>query len=163
MDEQFTFFYSNKSPFSQWHLVDFVIDGLQYNCAEQYMMHQKAVLFGDEEMAAKIMGTKNPGKQKAFGRKVSDYDNDKWHQVSRDVVYKANWAKFTQNENLQKRLLKTAGTTLVEASPYDLIWGVGLRESDDRIHEKKNWLGTNWLGEVLTKLREDLIAQGSAT
>jgi ribA/ribD-fused uncharacterized protein len=158
MNENFTFFYSNKSPFSQWYKADFEVDGLQYNCAEQFMMHQKALLFNDEEMAEAIMSTSNPGKQKAFGRKVKGYDNEVWHEESRNVVYKANEAKFTQNENLNKRLFKTEGTTLVEASPYDLIWGVGMSVTDPRINNPENWLGTNWLGETLTNVREDLLS-----
>lgn len=158
MNEKFTFFYSNKSPFSQWYRADFVVDGLQYNCAEQFMMHQKALLFNDEETAAEIMTTSGPGKQKALGRKVTPFDPAVWNQNCKAIVFNGNKAKFSQNENLKKHLLETAGTTLVEASPWDRIWGIGLSSKDPRIHNRETWLGTNWLGETLTKVREELLS-----
>ncbi len=159
MTETFTFFYSNKSPFSQWHKADFKIDGIQYNCAEQYMMHQKALMFNDAEMAAQILKTPNPGKQKALGRKVKDFDPGVWYSHSKDIVYTGNVAKFSQNEHLKKHLLKTAGTTLVEASPYDTIWGIGMAASNPKVHNKENWNGTNWLGEILTRVREEFLIE----
>src|SRR4051812_34791049 len=120
---QYTFFYSNKSPFSQWYKTTFIIDGIEFNCCEQYMMYAKATLFKDPEHAAKILATSDPGKQKAFGRMVKDFNADKWNVTREQIVYTGNHAKFTQNENLKKHLLSTAGTILVEASPRDRIWG----------------------------------------
>ncbi|MEC0184139.1 NADAR family protein [Paenibacillus peoriae] len=155
--EKFTFFYRSHSPFSQWYPSDFVVDGLEFNCAEQYMMFKKAQLFGDEEAARKIMLASTPREQKARGRSVRGFDQSLWDQNCRQFVYDGNYAKFTQNPNLLKYLLKTKGTTLVEASPTDTIWGVGLAENDARIYNRKSWRGTNWLGEILTNLREDIL------
>jgi ribA/ribD-fused uncharacterized protein len=153
--EQFTFFW--HGPFSQWHGCRFKIDGIIYNCAEQYMMAQKAVLFKDEDALAKIMATGSPRIQKGLGRKVRGFNPSKWDACSREIVYRGNWAKFTQNDDLQELLLATKGTTIVEASPSDSIWGIGLGEDDPRAWDRKTWRGKNWLGEVLTRVRDDIL------
>lgn len=92
-----------------------------------------------------------------MGREVRNLNQDIWRKEAKDIVYKGNYAKFTQNENLKKFLLKTEGTTLVETSPSDIIWGIGLSEDHPDRFNREKWRGTNWLGEILTKLREDLI------
>jgi ribA/ribD-fused uncharacterized protein len=158
MSEQFTFFYRTAHPFSQWYSSEYQIDGITFYTAEQYMMYGKAMLFGDEEIAQKILQTTDPREQKALGRQVRNFDPVVWEREAKNIVYKANYAKFTQNENLKKFLLKTEGTTLVEASPTDVIWGIGMDESHPDRFDKSKWRGTNWLGEVLTQLREDLLA-----
>ena len=91
--EKFTFFFGKDSPFSQWHPARFEVEGITYNCAEQYMMHQKAVLFGDEAMAAKILKSGDPKEHKALGRKVSNFDQDKWNEECRKIVKAGNLAK----------------------------------------------------------------------
>lgn len=154
--EKFTFFWRTASPFSQWHPADFTVNGIQYTSAEQYMMHQKALLFGDQKIADKIMNTNSASVQKRLGRTVADFDQTKWEAECKQIVYEGNRAKFTQNEDLMVALLATRGTTLVEASPDDRIWGVGLAEEDPRIRSRKTWRGTNWLGEILTRLREEI-------
>ncbi len=158
--EKFTFFYRTESPFSQWHPADFEIGGVQYNCAEQYMMYRKAVLFGDTETAGRILAARTPREQKELGRNVRGFDKTLWEAHCKQYVYEANHAKFTQNPHLLEILLATKRTTLVEASPTDRIWGVGLEENDPRIKNRATWRGNNWLGEVLTKLREDLLEKG---
>jgi ribA/ribD-fused uncharacterized protein len=155
-NEKFTFFYRSASPFSQWYSGFFEADGIAYNCAEQYMMHQKAVLFGDAEMAEKILQAKTPSEQKALGRKVRNFDAQVWNENAKKLVYQGNYAKFKNNPKLLEVLMATDGTTLVEASPTDKIWGIGLDENDARAYSRETWQGTNWLGEVLTQLREDL-------
>ncbi|WP_141589146.1 NADAR family protein [Myxococcus sp. AB056] len=158
--QRFTFFWQAHSPFSQWHPSDFAVDGVRYVCAEQYMMAGKARLFGDKEALASILSSKSPKTHKALGRKVRDFDNARWEKARERIVYEGNRAKFTQSPELLKALLATAGTALVEASPVDRIWGVGLDEEDPRIHHPAKWRGLNLLGKVLTKLREDLLAEG---
>ncbi|WP_299454687.1 NADAR family protein [uncultured Microscilla sp.] len=155
--EQFTFFWETRSPLSQWHPSDFTVDGVAFNCAEQYMMCQKAKLFEDQQIAAQILLTKKPRDQKALGRKVRNFDSAIWNNHCKKIVYEGNYAKFTQNEALKASLLATTGTTLVEASPYDKIWGIGLAADHPDAQDKSKWQGTNWLGEVLTQLRNDLI------
>lgn len=158
--EEFEFFWNG--PFSQWLRCRFVVDGVKYNCAEQYMMAEKARLFGDKKMERAIMKSTSPREQKAFGRKVKNFNVHKWESVARDIVYKGNYAKFTQDKKLLKVLLLTKGTTIVEASPYDKIWGIGLRKDDKRAQSRSTWQGKNWLGEVLTKLRDDLLKEEEA-
>lgn len=156
--ERFTFFWNG--PFSQWESAEFEIDGITYNCAEQYMMACKAKLFGDEDTLASIMEAEHPRDQKKLGRRVNNFDAEQWNSRAWDIVYDGNYAKFTQNSEFLEKLMATRGTTLVEASPYDCIWGIGMAEGDKGIEDRDNWRGTNWLGEVLTNLREDLINEG---
>lgn len=146
-------------PFSQWYPQEIEIDGVKYNCCEQYMMAEKARMFGDTEILEYIMKAKDPRDQKKGGRLVKNFNPQMWDLLSRDVVFRANLAKFSDPE-LKKILLGTANEEIVEASPYDKIWGIGLGENDPRALDKSQWQGTNWLGEVLMKVRETL--KGSA-
>ncbi|MBJ6761754.1 NADAR family protein [Myxococcaceae bacterium JPH2] len=157
---KFTFFWREGSPFSQWHPSRFVVEGKTYGCAEQYMMAGKARLFGDAEHEAAILASGSPKRHKALGRKVRGFDAARWEQERERIVYEGNRAKFTQDPTLLATLLKTAGTELVEASPLDRIWGVGLSEEDPRIQDPSRWRGLNLLGKVLTQLRDDLLAEG---
>jgi len=148
--------------YSQWYQINMTINGVVYNCCEQYMMAEKARCFDDKEAEKNILETWNPATQKKIGRKVRGFDKEVWEKVQENgnpfcwnIVYDANYAKFTQNEGLKIALLETEGE-LVEASPYDKIWGIGLAEDDERALDKSQWKGTNWLGEVITQLREDL-------
>ena len=151
-----THIYFWGSCYSQWAMRDIEVDGKIFNCNEQYMMYKKAELFGDEHALDKIMKSNDPSVQKSCGRKVKNFDKDKWEEIAREVVYKANYAKFTQNEDCYKQLMSSGDKIIVEASPYDCIWGVGLRATDPKILDSKNWRGTNWLGEAIMKVRETL-------
>ena len=150
--DKYIFFYG--SFYSQWAKYKIDIGGVDYCCNEQYMMAEKAKLFEDNDTLDKIMNTSNPAKQKALGRKVKNFDKDKWEEIARDVVYIANYAKFSQHEDLKEKLLATKDKIIVEASPYDCIWGIGLAQDDSGITDEKNWRGTNWLGEAIMKVRE---------
>jgi len=160
-EEQFHLFWGG--PFSQWNHVDIEIDGVTYNCNEQYMMAEKARLFGDKQAEAKIMQAYDPKTQKSWGRRVRGFNKAKWEEIQDNgkpycwnVVYKANYAKFTQNEGMKLVLMETGEKTIVEASPYDDIWGIALGEDDPRAHDKSKWRGKNWLGEVIMQVREDI-------
>lgn len=154
MKETFIFFW--KGRFSQWQRCKFVVDDITYCCAEQYMMAEKARLFKDNETLEKIMNATHPADHKKLGREVKNFDLGKWNAVAKDIVYKGNFAKFMQNEDLKVALLATTGTTLVEASPYDRIWGIGMDNNNPDVNDRTKWRGTNWLGEVLTKVRNDI-------
>ena len=132
MNEKFHFFWNG--PFSQWHTSKFEVNGIEYNTCEQFMMAEKARLFKDEKALTAIMYTNDPGSQKAVGRKVQNFDATAWNEVCRLVVYRGNLAKFTQNAVLYDWLMDTGNKIIVEASPYDRIWGIG-RHQD----EKKAW------------------------
>lgn len=154
----FTFFFSETSPFSQWYRAKFTVDGETFNCAEQFMMYCKALLFGDVECSRRIMLARHPRDQKSIGRQVRDFDESVWCDSREAIVYEGNHAKFTQNPDLLGILRATRGTTLVEASPYDRVWGIGLDASDPRARDPKQWRGLNLLGKILTQLRDDLEA-----
>lgn len=153
----FTFFFTEASPFSQWYRCAFTEAGKAFNCAEQYMMHGKALLFDDAEVAAQVLAADHPREHKALGRKVKRFDDAVWRREREAIVLAGNRAKFTQNPELLPLLLATKGTTLVEASPYDKIWGIGLAASDPRAHDPDQWKGQNLLGKVLTRLRDELL------
>lgn len=158
MEEKFYFFLKER-PFTQWARSLFVVDGVQYTHAEQYMMAEKARLFKDEEMLKKIMKAEHPKEQKELGRQVRGFDKKKWEAVAKDVVFRGNMAKFSQNEDMREKLFSTAGTTLVEVNPEDPIWGIGLSVTDPRCLSRETWRGKNWLGEILTKVREELLKE----
>ena len=138
---------------SQWYPCSFVDNEKEYNCAEQYMMSEKARMFNDTETERKIMESFSPNEQKKLGRQVKGFDLVQWNQECRDIVFRGNLAKFRQNADLRHLLLKTGNKILVEASPYDTIWGIGLSAEDPRALDKAQWLGTNWLGEALMRVR----------
>lgn len=157
--EDFVLFFSAQDVFSQWHPSPFTVKGKVFSTAEHYMMYCKACLHGDTQTAALILQSKTPKEAKALGRKVSPFNPALWDKKSTSYVRQASLAKFRQNAGLRSELLKHAGKRFVEASPYDKIWGVGLRETDDRILEPSNWQGRNLLGEVLTIVANELAAE----
>ncbi len=154
----FTFFFTEASPFSQWYRCSFTVGDAKFNCAEQFMMHGKALLFDDAEAAAQILAATHPGEHKALGRKVKRFDDTLWKRAREAIVMDGNRAKFTQNPELREVLLATKGTTLVEASPYDKIWGIGLAATDPRAADPTLWKGQNLLGKILTAVRDELAA-----
>jgi ribA/ribD-fused uncharacterized protein len=154
----FTFFWRPDSPFSQWHPCTFTADGHTFSCAEQYMMRGKAVLFGDEEIAAQVLASPDPRSHKALGRKVKHFDDHAWKKAREGIVLAGNRAKFTQNPALLEVLLATKGTQLVEASPTDRIWGIGMTSSNPAATDPTKWRGQNLLGRILTQLRDELLA-----
>ena len=153
--EKYTFFYKDK--IAHWNMSTFVDDyNLTYCCAEQYMMSQKALLFEDLESYNKIMNSNSPKEIQELGRKISNFDLEIWDNHKTDIVYKGNYFKFTQNKELLEILLSTNDTLLVEVSPFDKIWGIGLDINNENIYDKSKWLGQNLLGQILTKLRNNL-------
>jgi ribA/ribD-fused uncharacterized protein len=157
-EEVFTFFWRNKSPFSQWYQgAPFVLHGITFRDAETYMMWYKDQVFGGT-LEKEILATTKPSDVKALGRLVPGFQKSIWDAVARIGVFRGNIAKFSQNSDILPALLNTKGTTLVEASPNDTIWGIGLEESDPRAHSRVTWCGTNWLGEVLTDVRDTILS-----
>lgn len=144
----------SKSCFSQWYEAPFDIDGKHFLTAEHYMMYHKALLFGDAETAAKVLDARNPGKAKSLGRSVLGFDEAKWQEHRFEIVVKANLAKFDSDPELKEFLLSTKGRVLVEASPLDGIWGVGLAEDDVVVEDPNRWKGLNLLGFALMEVRD---------
>lgn len=148
----------NQSCFSQWWKSDFIVDGVRYSCMEQYMMAEKARLFGDEEMEAVIMEAKHPKAMKAYGRAVKNFDKDVWEKNGYEIVRRGNHAKFSQNPQLWDFLRATRNRIIVEASPYDRIWGIGMKSGPEAENPLK-WRGRNLLGFALTEVRDQLLIQ----
>ncbi|KAL9649883.1 hypothetical protein ABK040_011356 [Willaertia magna] len=157
---QFYFFWDHDF-LDQWVICNFTLNEITFNCAEQYMMYQKALLMNDNETANQILNEKSPSKQKALGRSIKNWNQEKWDQNKIKIVFEGNNAKFRQNTELRKFLLNNIPTNveLVEASPEDCIWGIGLSETDDGVNDKKNWKGLNLLGRILTKIRDYLLLE----
>lgn len=150
-----THVYFVRGPFSQWAYSPFVDeDGIKYINCEQYMMARKAIIFNDFETLSKIMNETNPKIIKDLGRLVKNYNEETWNAIRFEEVKRGNYFKFSQNENFKKMLLSTGDRQLVEAAWYDSVWGVGLRQEDDRILDENNWNGLNLLGKAVTAVRE---------
>lgn len=145
-----------KTCFSQWYPCTFVVDGITYYTAEQYMMAQKALLFQDEDIFHEIMEAKHPKEYKALGRKIRGFDEKVWNEKKGQIVIEGNYAKFSQNESLKEFLLTTGNRVLVEASPYDKVWGIKLAANTPNIENPTIWKGENLLGFALMEVREML-------
>jgi ribA/ribD-fused uncharacterized protein len=121
------------------------------------MMYQKAKVFHDKPAMQAVLATKSPSVAKSIGRKVRGFDKERWEQVCLDIIYRGNRLKFEQNPKLMDELKATTGKKLVECSKFDLVWGNGISLDDPARWNEDKWRGTNWLGEILTELREDFI------
>ncbi|MBX9791953.1 MAG: NADAR family protein [Pirellulales bacterium] len=144
------------SCLSQWFPAPFDIDGVRYLTSEHWMMAGKAQLFGDEETLAKILESPHPGAAKSLGRQVRGFDQAGWMAVARRIVTEGNIAKFRQNPTLREYLLGTGSQVIVEASPHDPVWGIGLAADDPLAKHPASWRGENLLGFALMDARDVL-------
>lgn len=147
---------SGRGCLSQWWPVTFTVDGVAYSSAEHFMMSAKALLFGDTEMAERIRAAPHPGAAKALGRQVRGFDERLWAERRFEIVVAGNVAKFGQHADLRDFLLGTGDRIIVEASPRDRIWGIGLTAGDDRARSPEHWRGLNLLGFALMETRHRL-------
>ena len=145
-----------KSCFSQWYEATFIIEGIHYKTAEHYMMAQKALLFNDQEIYQQIISCNSPGEAKALGRKVRNFNQQVWEANCFDIVIKGNLEKFGQHPALAEFLKNTNQRILVEASPVDHIWGIGLDQNNTDAKNPYAWNGTNLLGYALMEVRDQL-------
>ena len=144
------------SSLSNWYECTFTDKVNTYTSSEQYMMYQKAILFNDTENAQKIMNAKTPKEAKSLGRKVKNFDKSIWDENACKIVYDGCLLKFTQNVELGQFILSTDNKLIVEASPYDQIWGIGLSAANAKKIPQNEWPGTNWLGKCLMNVRNSL-------
>lgn len=145
-----------KCCFSQWYSSSFIVDDIYYATAEHYMMAAKARLFNDNKILHDILKTHDPGTAKALGRQVRGFNEKIWQDNCFSIVIAGNLAKFLQNQSLADFLLATKNRVLVEASPVDKIWGIGLAEDSHNIDNPLTWRGKNLLGFALMAVREQL-------
>ena len=159
---QFLYFWGHQpskngvgvSCFSQWYEAPFLVDGQSYTTAEHFMMAEKAALFGDQATRSLVLNAPTPAAAKALGRQVRGFDESTWVDRRFSIVVRANEAKFSQNAELGRFLKQTGDEVIVEASPVDNIWGIGLAKDDERAINPNHWLGLNLLGFALMQVRE---------
>ena len=144
---------------SNWFYSEFQVDGVTYSSMEQYMMHRKAMTFGDAEIGEKIMQTHDFAKIKALGRQVRNFDNRIWNGIRQIVIYEGLLAKFRQNPQLKEQLLATGDALLVECSWSDKIWANGVGIEDPHREDMDYWQGQNLLGFALMQVRQKLSAE----
>ncbi len=149
---------AGKFVFSQWYHSPFIVDGIEYKTSEHWMMAQKANLFGDEETFKKIIKAVKPGEVKELGRQIGDFKEVIWNEQKYEIVMKGNIQKFSQNTKLKDYLITTGDRILVEASPVDEIWGIGLAQDAKMIDNPNTWKGQNLLGFALMEVRDILTA-----
>ena len=145
-----------KTCLSQWWPAAFVVNDVTYPTAEHFMMAEKARLFGDEETRKEILKADGPKAAKELGRRVKDFDETRWREHRFEFVVKGNLAKFGQNQDLARFLVGTGDAVLVEASPRDQIWGIGLGANNERAMDPAQWRGLNLLGFALMEVRKRL-------
>ena len=158
----FTFFWGHQrnktvvtaSCFSQWFEAGFVVEGQHYPTAEHFMMAEKAALFDDQDIRTQVFSAPTPNAAKALGRNVRGFDEKVWLQHRYDIVVRANQAKFSQNPPLNEYLLQTGSRVIVEASPVDSIWGIGLAQDNADVNNPNLWKGLNLLGFALMQVRD---------
>jgi ribA/ribD-fused uncharacterized protein len=142
---------------SQWYPAGFEDEANNfYATAEHYMMAQKAILFEDLAALKAVFASESPQVAKKVGRSVQNFKAEVWEQHSYEFVKKGNYLKFSQHQNLRIFLIETAPCVIVEASPYDKIWGIGLKQQDPLALHPSTWQGTNLLGFALMEVRDAL-------
>ena len=145
-----------KSCFSQWWTSPFVVNEIIYETAEHWMMAEKARLFDDKEYLENIINSQSPAEAKHWGRQVRGFKTDIWDAHKYEIVKQGNIHKFSQNTELKTFLLNTKNRVLVEASPRDRIWGIGMGASNEKAENPNLWRGENLLGFALMEVRDEL-------
>lgn len=153
-----THVYFYDGIYSNWDSAKIIdpITGNVFANSEQAFMWYKAKFFNDDVTAKEILDTPHPAEVKSLGRKIKNFNKNAWDFVSYGIMVYVCYLKFSQNNEIKKQLLETGDKILVEASPYDRIWGIGLGQENDAVLNEHFWKGTNWLGRALMKVRASL-------
>ena len=157
------YFHRTEEPngyLSNWYPANFTIDSIKFSSTEQYMMYQKATLFGDQAVADEILKTDDPAEQKALGRKVKGYNSNVWSGYRQVIMLRGLEAKFDQNNDLKQKLMKTDNAFLVECARKDVVWACGVGLKDEERHDIVTWRGQNLLGFALMEVRRRLKEKG---
>lgn len=152
-----------QSCLSQWWPAAFTVEGRHFATAEHWMMWRKALLFDDTEAGERVLAAAHPHQAKAIGREVRRFDPTVWEAERYPIVLAGSLAKFGQHADLRAYLLGTGDRVLVEASPVDRVWGVGLAPDDPRAEDPARWRGLNLLGFALMEARDLLRDDRSTT
>ena len=143
------------SIFSNFHPVNFKVNGIDYISMEQYIQAKHAELCDDDTTHRKIMLSNNPYRVKKLSYQIKKGDDKKWKSEMKDIVYQGLKQKFLQNTALKELLLSTGSVKIAEAST-DTYWGVGVKLRDNRILDEANWKGDGLMCELYSKLRAEL-------
>lgn len=141
---------------SNWYPAEFIYCETPFSSTEQFMMYEKAKLFGDDEMMAVILKEHSPAKIKGLGRKIKNFNEELWKENRYNIVYVGNLAKFSQNQELKDMLLATGDAILAECAIKDKIWGIGISMTSSKRFDPEQWKGDNLLGKALMEVREAL-------
>lgn len=153
----FVLFYGNKEIYSNFYPAEFEIDGLRFPTSEHYFMYAKAMRFDpDGPVTYETLLSATPAEAKKQGRLVRFFDPAVWNAIDEEIMYKACLAKFSQNPELKRQLLETGDAIIVECSPRDRKWGIGMGKNNPGATNPQMWRGKNLLGDILMKVREKL-------
>lgn len=165
-DGNFCFFwheYGDNGYFSNWYDSDFTFGGVAFSSGEQFMMYEKAFVFGDCDIMDRILEAETPSECKTLGKEAKGFDKELWDRVCRRIMRVGLREKFLQNPALLARLMGTGDRILAEASPWDLTWGIGLEACKEAAKDVTRWRGRNYLGQTLMEVRRDLRGHWSRT
>lgn len=154
-NDKMVIFYGKASPLSNFHPAPITVDGILYNCTEQYFQHTKCKVYGDDKAASKVMESIDPAEQKKIGDRLQGDKRDTWLETAHEVMLKANMAKFSQHQALGDYLKSTNPKTLAEANPHDKFWGTGVHIG--RRDAFTGWNGHNYMGGTLMHVRQNLM------
>lgn len=154
-NDEFVFFWTG--PFSNWAKGKFSMvlenEHITFNCSEQAMMYIKAMLFGDYGVRGAVLETNDPKEQKRLGRTIKNFDQAIWEKFAREQFYTVLVEKFAQVPGYRQILVDTGNKILVEASPFDTVWGIGMGVNNPNILDISKWNGKNILGDCLMQAR----------
>lgn len=150
------YFYGGPAIYSNFWPCKFTNGLVDFTTTEQAFMYHKALMMGDNTTASKILNTAHPKDCKQLGREIKNYDDELWSEIRFGVMVYVNALKFSQNPDFSKELMETGDRILVEASPYDKIWGIGLGLNNPDVYDESKWQGQNLLGKALILVREEL-------
>jgi hypothetical protein len=156
-DDKAIAFFGKASPLSNFHPAMFNVNGVNYNCTEQYYQAHKAILANDQTTHDRIMETDEPSEQKRLGSSIK-INQELWDKRSPEIMHCGLLAKFNQNRGMADYLLGTTNRVVYEASPRDKTWGIGLSLSHPKVLDETVHTGQNLMGKLLMSLREQLIS-----
>ncbi len=148
-----------NSIFSNFFPCKFEFKGMKFDSSEQAFMWCKARHFGDVQSCIQILEAESPREAKQLGRGVKNFDGASWDKAKYGYMVEVLVAKFKQNPQLKKVLLETQDRTLIEGSPVDQIWGVGIHWQDINCLNESKWKGENLLGKALMDVRTIILKE----
>ncbi len=142
--------------FSSLYEAPMQIDGMTFPTVEHYMQWSKAKLFGDNEAQTKIMKTPSPKSVKTYGKKIKNFDEERWNEQKDAIMRVAIKSKLMQHPDILKKLRGTGTRPIGEADPRSKYWGIGTSSDTSKAKDPSRWPGKNKVGLLLQELRKEL-------